>query len=91
MRATVFAVLLAFPAYAQQPPCAAYDVMTKGLSDRFGESVIERGLSQTGVMVEWWGNAETGTWTILTVNAAGVACIVQAGELFETLPVGEQL
>jgi hypothetical protein len=85
---TALAVLLAFPAYAQQPPCAPYPDHSKALTDKYGESVMERGLSQAGVMVEWWGNSETGTWTILTITAAGVACIVQAGELFETLPVG---
>jgi hypothetical protein len=77
------------PAWPQEAPCAAYDDMAKALASKYGESVMERGFSQAGVLVEWWGNAASGTWTILTVNAAGVACIVQAGELFETLPVGD--
>jgi hypothetical protein len=85
---TALAVLFAFPAYAQEPPCAPYADLAGALTSKYGESVMERGLSQAGVLVEWWGNSETGTWTILTITAAGVACIVQAGELFETLPVG---
>jgi hypothetical protein len=88
MRALAFLALMASPAYAQQPPCAPYEDVSKALASEYGEAVMERGLSQAGVMVEWWGNSATGTWTILTITAAGVACIVQAGELFETLPVG---
>jgi hypothetical protein len=88
MRVLAFLALMASPAYAQ-PPCAPYGDMSKALADKYGEAVIERGFSQTGVIVEWWGNASSGTWTILTVTAAGVACIVQAGEMFETLSVGD--
>jgi hypothetical protein len=99
MRALAFLALMASPAYGleingpllmppQNAPCAPYEDVSKALADKYGEAVMERGLSQAGVMVEWWGNSATGTWTILTITAAGVACIVQAGELFETLPVG---
>jgi hypothetical protein len=87
LAAAIF-VLWPTATWPQQPPCAPYEDVSKALASEYGEAVMERGLSQAGVMVEWWGNSATGTWTILTITAAGVACIVQAGELFETLPVG---
>ena len=76
---------LARPAQSQQMNCDAYDVLAERLADQYGERPIERGLDWRGEMVEWWGNFETGTWTLLVISASGMACIPAHGEMFETL------
>ena len=36
-------------------------------------------------MVEVYASSETGTWTIVVSNTAGLSCVVAAGEAFENL------
>ena len=84
IRAALVLALLASPA-AANPNCAPYDALARELGNKWGEAPIERGLSSSGEMVEWWANDETGTWTVLVYSASGVACIIAAGELYEAV------
>ena len=34
------------------------------------------------VVVQLWGNSETGTWTLTATTAAGLTCVVGSGEGF---------
>lgn len=73
----------AFPAGAQDAvPCretAAVDRMLAG----FGQTVQSIGLTSDGQMVQWWGNADTGSWTVVVVHASGASCITLHGTAFE--------
>lgn len=86
IRTLLTTALLLAPAVAsaEQPTCGSYTEFAEELAMRWGESVIERGLSHEGVILEWWGNPETGTWTVLVVRPDGTACTDNFGEGYET-------
>lgn len=75
--------------------CAQHGTMVENLADKYGEQKTNAGLTGQQVM-EVYANPETGTWTVLMVNANGLACMVAAGEIWltfepETAPVGEPM
>lgn len=63
--------------------CAQHGTMTENLDDRYGETKQAAGLAGQQVM-EVYSNPETGTWTVLMVNASGLACMVAAGTVWLT-------
>lgn len=79
--------LILAPAVAQatQMQCRPYDEVAELLTGGFGEVLLERGLDHRGTMAEWWGNRETGTWSLVTVQPNGVACIPAYGQAFESI------
>lgn len=92
MRNLIFsACLLAPPALAQT--CAPYDGVSAALGSAYGETLQSRALSRAGYMLEVWANVETGTWTVLAVNADMIACSLDDGEGFELhlTPQGDRM
>lgn len=95
MKAYVAAALAAFfvsPAQAQALECASVADAYAILTDMYGESRIGAGLSGNGYILEMWANSETGSWTALAINSAGMACIVDQGEAFivpDLIPAGD--
>ena len=93
MRNIFLAILfLAAPAQAQQLPCRATapraQVVSELTSTRYGEVAQAMGLSSQGgapAMLEIFASPETGTWTIVISNAAGMACILAAGQYWEAI------
>lgn len=75
------ALALAGAASAQQPPqCGPVADVEAWLSITFGEAPLFSGLeSREGVMVRLFLNPSSGTWTVLTVGADGMACIAMYG------------
>ncbi len=67
------------------PKCAPRDAVVTQLATRYGESRQSIGLGANNAMIEVFASTETGTWTILATRPSGVACIVAAGQAFETL------
>ena len=45
--------------------CGPADAFAKGLADKYGESVLLRGVERRGFVVEVWLNVETGTFTVV--------------------------
>ena len=86
--AVVLAVLSVHPAYAQpqQSPCMNRDEGLKYLADEYGETVQMRGLTSNGLMFEVVANVETGTFTVILSNPAGIACQKAAGSGFQLTP-----
>lgn len=74
---------------AQGRNCGDPGVIGTLLADRWGESVQMRGLAENGSLVEVWGNAATGTWTITVTAPGGPACLVASGQAFD--PVADPL
>lgn len=67
-------------AFAQQgPQCTATDKAYKVLYEEFKEVRLGLGLTPDGQLLEMWANPESGTWTLLVTNPAGVSCIVASG------------
>lgn len=85
IRLTFLAALLALPAAAQAPPADNCGVRIKveyKLANEFLESPMVRWLDGGGMM-EFWGNPNTGTWTLLRTKPGGPVCVVADGIGFE--------
>jgi hypothetical protein len=76
-------VILSYPAAAQQQ-CAPVAEALTNLAERYGETVRIRGLT-TGGNVLLITAAPGGGWTAIEVKPGGEACMVSAGEAFETI------
>ena len=81
--AATIAAALAVPAFAQQQNCGLREDVVTALTERFGESVQNRGISEGGLLVEMWGNVDSGSWTALVTTPDSVSCIVASGQGFE--------
>lgn len=71
---------------ARTPLCSQRPNVVDGLRAEFGERLVGQGVSSAGVIIEVFA-ATTGSWTILATNAAGVSCLVSAGEAWEAVKV----
>jgi len=67
---------LTSPALAQA--CAPYSAVSKGLASKFGEEAQFSMLGRDGVALEFFGNASSGTWTIIAIGR-GTACLIASG------------
>ncbi|MEM8825260.1 MAG: hypothetical protein AAGF30_16760 [Pseudomonadota bacterium] len=75
----VLAVLFATPALAQTPNCGPRPAVVEALSGSYAETFSGGGIQNDEAVFEVWVSPETGTWTILRTNAAGISCIMAAG------------
>lgn len=73
-------------AEAQAANCAPRAVVLERLAERYGETRQGIGLGGSGTVVEMFANPQTGTWTLLATNTAGVTCLVASGHAFELTP-----
>jgi hypothetical protein len=87
VRAALLTLLMASSALAQEPPqnnCGPRTKVIYKLANQFLEAPIAEGLvpSRPGVVMEWWGNPKTMTWSLLRTTPDGQTCIVFAGVSF---------
>ena len=80
------AVLFAFPAHAN-PRCADTADVISILTQKYGEQRAAIGMTESGVLFELWGNAETGSWTLVAALSVGQSCILEEGVEYQALPV----
>jgi hypothetical protein len=66
------------PAQAQ-PACAPHDQLADKLQSQFSEKPVGLGLSGRQRLVELYRSDDGRTWSLVTTNAEGVSCIVDAG------------
>jgi hypothetical protein len=92
MQKTFFALSLGFglailaqSANAQSASCGDRTKVVKSLSQKYGETRQGIGLGRNNGVMEIYASSETGTWTILVTKPNGQACLVAAGESFESL------
>lgn len=78
--AALLAAFLTAPASAQG--CGPYEEVRKYLGEKYGESVIGRGIANGGLF-ELWLNPETGSWTVLGRPRPDVACPLSGGTDWE--------
>lgn len=67
------------PQTVQDPLCDSRDVITEDLSHDFAEALEASWEQDQGVSIEVWASDLMGTWTVLHVENAGLACIVSSG------------
>ena len=78
-----FAVLgFGSQAHAGDSFCTAHDKLSDMLNTKFGEQKLGMGLAGSSAMVELFVSAK-GTFTLVSTNTDGVACIVGAGDGWE--------
>jgi hypothetical protein len=72
-------------ALAVQVQCAKHEFMRKLLTKKFSEEPVAIGTVNQDRFMELFVSAE-GTWTVLMTQTDGQACILAAGENWESLP-----
>ena len=70
--------------------CAAHDKLADTLFNKFGEQKLGMGLAGKSAMVELFVSTK-GTFTLVTTNTSGLACIVGAGDSWEKAEPKEML
>lgn len=71
--------LLAAPALAGTN-CAPIDQVVARLTDGYGEHIVWEGITAAPLLMQVWGNADTGSWTLVILDADGVACVSAYGD-----------
>ena len=82
---TTFVALMSFalPTMAQNLCGERVDIIDT-LKQRYHEVPVSMGLAGNGGVVEIFASNK-GSWTILVTRPTGVACVVSAGEAWESL------
>lgn len=87
IRSLLFAAtLLASPALAQ-PACRPATDAFQELATKYKELPVFDGLSKRGHRIVALLNRETGSFTVLSVNAKGIACMIVSGEAGYARPI----
>lgn len=71
-------------AHGETRSCAQREKVVARLAERFGETLQSIGLQSERGVVEVYASEATGTWTILLTGPDGAACLLAAGEAWET-------
>jgi predicted benzoate:H+ symporter BenE len=81
--AFVVMISFAFPTMAQNLCGERVDIIDT-LKKRYHEVPVSMGLAGNGGVVEIFASTK-GSWTIIVTRPTGVACVVSAGEAWESL------
>ncbi|MEO0680808.1 MAG: hypothetical protein AAF192_10365 [Pseudomonadota bacterium] len=89
--ATLVGATLSFsPAAAESGPrasiCGERNAVVKRLEAEFGETRRGYGLQRGASVVEVFASEDSGSWTIIVTNPAGVSCLVAAGQNWAPTP-----
>ena len=80
------AVSASVPASAErQLPCSPRAEIVQHLERDYREAPVALGMSNVGGVVEVLSSDSTGSWTIIITMPNGVACIVAAGDSWESV------
>jgi len=82
-QAAIALILTATAATAQNNECGPRDVVIERLASKYGETRHSIGLGGSGVVMETFANAETGTWTITVTTPNGLTCLIAYGQSYE--------
>jgi hypothetical protein len=63
--------------------CGGYDELRSLLDARFGEQPTSSGLSDDGRMMQVFASPAQGTWTIVSIGADGMACVLATGHAWQ--------
>jgi hypothetical protein len=75
---------------AQSRTCMTHDGADDKLRAEFGEKILGHGVSSDGTLVEIY-LAQSGSFTVIKTTPAGLSCVVDFGEGWQTLHQLEQV
>lgn len=78
MRLSWLAILIAFPALAQNQQCGPREIMVDGLAKVHEEMPVARAIQSNGLILEIFASS-SGTYTIIMSRPDGLACAVSDG------------
>ena len=86
---TLAALVAAFslPASAQHQ-CNTRESVMALLANRYRESPVAVGVTNTGGLVEVLASKDGSTWTIIVTTPQGMSCLVAAGEGWRSIAPG---
>jgi len=70
-------------ANAQQTNCAPREAIIERLASGYGETRQAVGIGSNNAMIEVFANEETGSWSIIVTQAAGISCLAASGQSYE--------
>lgn len=65
---------------AGEPMCGNYEALHTLLADQFDERPTSSGLADDGSIMQVFASSTAGTWTLVSVDPRGTACIVATGQ-----------
>lgn len=66
-------------------PCFRYADVVGQLKGSYSEAPISLGLQTNGNLLQVFTSADTGSWTIVSTTPAGMACVLAAGNNWESV------
>ena len=67
-------------------PCFPYKDVARQLAGSYAEAPASLGIQSNGNLLQVFTSADTGSWTIVSTTPDGLACVLAAGERWESLP-----
>jgi hypothetical protein len=77
--------IMAQAAHSQTTSCGDREKVVNSLTQKYGETRQGIGLGRNNGVMEIYASDTTGTWTILVTLPTGQACLIAAGDAFESL------
>ena len=65
--------------------CHDYTEVARQLAARYEEAPVSLGLQANGDLLQVFASAKSGTWTIVSTSPSGRACVLAAGQKWESL------
>ncbi|MEK0082248.1 hypothetical protein [Benzoatithermus flavus] len=72
------------------PMCGAYDELRSFLNERFGEQPASMGLADDGTVMQVFASSAAGTWTMVSVDSKGHACVLATGQAWQQEALARQ-
>lgn len=84
--ALLVTLILSAPATAETA-CNKRATLIEQLDSRYAEAPVAMGLASNGSLIEILTSGSGTTWTILMTMPDGTACLIAAGQEWETIPI----
>ena len=65
------------------PTCGSYEELRALLDERFQERPTSSGLADDGTVMQVFASEGAATWTIVSVNVGGTACVLATGSAWQ--------
>ena len=66
-------------------PCHDYAEIARQLRATYEEAPVSLGLQADGNLLQVFSSSKTGSWTIVSTSPAGMACVLAAGQHWESV------